>query len=199
MHTTKVSGVVASHLVMAVVFGLCAGCGSSADTGEFTPGSDNDPECPETLEDFDGNATIPADADCSYANLVTGGNLVVEQGANLTLEGGEVAGSVQASAWSQVIVIDSAIHGSFQVEGGPSLEIERSTIDGNLQIAGITGPVSISVVDVGGALQISSCSDGTIEMIDTTIAGNLDCTDNSSSFELENVTVSGASTGQCEE
>jgi hypothetical protein len=181
--------------VMALLAGA-VGCGGS---GEFTPGADNDPQCPATEMDFAGDTSIPADASCSYANLVTDGNVTLAPGAALVLEGAEVGGNLQGAEGSVIVLRDTIVSGNAQVEAVPSIELVNSTIGGNLQIAKVTGDVSITGTDVLGDVQIKECSGDSIVIEETSVSGNLNCTENSSTIELEDVTVDGEATGQCSE
>lgn len=181
--------------VMALLAGA-VGCGGS---GEFTPGANNDPDCPATEMDFAGDTTIPEDASCSYANLVTDGNITLAPGADLVLEGSEVGGNLQGAEGSAIVLRDTIISGNAQVEAVPSVELVNSTIGGNLQIAKVTGDVSITGTDVLGDVQIKECSGDSIVIEATSVTGNLNCTENTSTIELEAVTVEGEATGQCSE
>jgi len=181
----------------AALLAVAVGCGgSSGDSGEFTPGANNDAECPQTEDELD-SGTIPEGSNCSYTNVVTAGDILVEDGASLTLEAGEVGGNVQASSDAAVVVRATTIQGDLQMSGGSSFEVSDSVVEGNLQIVGVDGPVSIVDTEVVGDVQIAECAGETVELEATSIGGNLDCTENDSTFSFESVTVDGSATEQC--
>jgi hypothetical protein len=188
--------VVAAALLAGLVGSNLVACGG---TGEFTAGADNDPGCPETEMDFGGDTTIPADASCTYANLVTDGSIILEPGAYFLVEGGDVGGNLQAAQGSVFDLHDTVVSGDVQVEGASRIDLIESTIGGNLQVTRATGVVAIFQTDVLGDIQFSDCTGDRITLEQSSSGGNLDCTGNTSTIELEGVTVGGEATGQCSE
>lgn len=180
--------------MLAGILLVAAACGGSAD-----PSANNDPECPPAGGYIMGNATISAGADCGYSDLQTGGNLVIEEGGSLHLVGGHVRGNLVLPSGTRVIIDGTTIGGELLISGAPSVEIAHADIGGNLTINAAEGPVSVVSTEVGGNLDINDCTGASVEVRGTTMAGSLQCMNNTGTVTVEDVSVAGSRTGQCAE
>jgi hypothetical protein len=117
------------------------------------------------------------------------------------LAGATVSGPVTVRAGGSLLAIDSSITGPVSASSAAAVHLYHSSVGGPARITGTTGSVAVVDTTFAGPLALTSNSTGDIEPIvaDSTVAGPLSCTGNSPApinLGAAN-SVSGPATGQC--
>lgn len=121
---------------------------------------------------------VPAGAQCTLLGTRLIGSIEVGAGARLIAEGVTVGGGVIADGATQVSVTGaSLVGGSVQVQRGGSALLSGIGITGDLQIDAMNGPVVASGNRVGGNVQ-AMANRGGLALVDNTMTGAMQCKDN---------------------
>ena len=163
---------------------------------------------------FDDDVTVPADVDCTFANVVIEGNLVLSRGASITSNGGHVdgnvlvypnanynadattiGGNVQAERASSVALNGVQLNGNVQTKRTASLTVIGGTVGGDIQ-PDDGGSVTVTGVQVNGNIQVYD-NDGGVAITDNVIDGNLQCQGNQPAPTGSGNVVNGNAEGQC--
>jgi hypothetical protein len=124
------------------------------------------------------NVFVPDGATCVLDRTRTNGNVVVGRGATLQARGVSVNGSVQAEGAAFVgIAGRSIVGGSVQVVQGGGATIERTRINGDLQLESNTGPLAANGNTIGGSLQAFQNMGGAT-FSNNRMNGNMQCKEN---------------------
>lgn len=124
------------------------------------------------------NVIVPAGAQCTLIGTRLNGTLEVQRGARVTAENITVNGNLQSDGAADLrIVGDSRVGGSVQVQRGAAASIIGLAITGDLQVDAMAGPVFAAANRIGGNLQAFGNRGGvTLEL--NTMNGTLQCQEN---------------------
>jgi hypothetical protein len=121
----------------------------------------------------------------------------VEANATLAANDVLVIGDVQGSAARNVLVLaDSRIGGSVQIQSGGGGAVENSRVGNNVQYDRNRAPVRLLQSRVDGNAQVTRNTGG-VEINGNTIAGNLQCSENNPPPTGAGNIVGGNKDGQC--
>ncbi len=154
--------------------------------------------CPPSL----GKVTIDDDVivvgRCTLDGTRVKGNVKVESGGRLLVRNAYVDGNIQADGAYFVRVIESDIKGDIQLDDvyGEESRINRTTVDGNIQLVGNSAPLLVQYSTVDGDVQAFSNTGG-VTIRNNFIDGNLQCKSNRPRPTGGNNRVSGNKEDQC--
>lgn len=154
--------------------------------------------CPPSL----GAVTIDDDVivvgDCTLEGTTVKGNVKVEGGGKLLAKDAYIDGNIQADGAYSVRVIRSDIKGDIQLDDvyGAESRVNRTTVDGNIQLVGNGAPLLVQYSTVDGDVQAFSNTGG-VTIRYNTIDGNLQCKSNRPRPTGGNNRVSGNKEDQC--
>lgn len=124
------------------------------------------------------NLFVPDGATCVLDRTRTNGNVVVGRGATLHARSVSVNGSVQAEGAAFVgIAGRSIVGGSVQIVQGGGASIERTRINGDLQLESNTAPLAANGNTIGGNLQAFQNMGGAT-FTNNRMNGNMQCKEN---------------------
>jgi hypothetical protein len=154
---------------------------------------------------FNGNLTISNTQVCDLVNATVNGNITVNPGGTLILDGGNATGNVQGQG-GKLVLNAATIDGNVQINGGsftigPETTINKNvdiqntpqalahnqvcgaTINGNLRFHNNGGAVDIGAAScagnlIGGNLQVQN-NNAPVTIFANTISKNLQCSQNS--------------------
>jgi hypothetical protein len=145
-----------------------------------------------TVENFE----VPANTTCQLTGTRITGNLRVQTGGALIASAIFVGGDLQAEGARDVRVVDGAVGGSVQIKQGGRASVLRTTIEGDLQIDAMSGPLALRRNTIGGSLQAVQ-NRGTLEVLRNAIDGNLQCKENAIAPTGGSNVVQGVKEDQC--
>jgi hypothetical protein len=167
---------------MVVALATLVGAPSAA-AGETT--------CVGSLTATYDNVVVPAGAHCSLSGARVRGNVLVPNGASLTISsrpegsGGLglgnptiVDGNVQAENASSVSIFGSEVRGNVQLKGGSGgASFFLARVRGNVQVEGMAGWLSLVFTGIGGGLEVTKTSGG-LQLVLSFVTGSVKVADN---------------------
>jgi len=144
-----------------------------------------------------GNVVVPDGAECSLNGVTVQGSVKVGIGSDLYVSGGSVHGNLSASGSDDVetgnTLGPSHIYGNVTIDSSYFVYFD-STIDGNASFTGNFLVVLTSPTHVGGNVSITD--NDIVNIYSLFVGGNLGCSGNSILSPL-NATVTGHRSGDC--
>jgi DUF4097 and DUF4098 domain-containing protein YvlB len=122
------------------------------------------------------NLRVPQGATCTLSRTTVKGTVKVENGATLRATSIRVVGNIQGEGARSVSVVTSRIGGSYQLVQGGGSRLDRSFVNGDVQLFS---------------------NQGTITVVNNTIDGNLQCKENSPAPTGGGNVVGGNKEDQC--
>lgn len=112
------------------------GVGSTTCTGTIgTPG---------LVTTIDGNLTVAPGADCTLNDVVVDGNVSVDRGASLVVDGVnigvDVDGNVSVGQGASLLAAGLVITRNLSAEDASAVNLDSGLIDGNTRVDGSSGP-----------------------------------------------------------
>jgi len=140
----------------------------------------DDVNCPPNLGavTIDGNVLVTSGT-CELTGTRVIGNVHVYPGGLLVANGASIDGSIQAEGAVDVLVDQSTVNGSIQLDNlvGDLSSITRSVVGGSIQLVSNRSELVVDDNDVNADVQAFSNSGG-VDITNNVIDGNLQCKTN---------------------
>ncbi|MGH2589599.1 MAG: hypothetical protein ACRDGW_02240 [Actinomycetota bacterium] len=144
------------------------------------------------------NLRVPQGAECTLNGTFVEGTIKVERDATLRASGVRVIGNVQAENARRVVVrARSSVGGSVQIVQGGSAKIVHSKITGDILFDDQDRALAANSNRIGGNLQAFQNTGG-VTINDNRIDGNLQCKENVPAPSGGGNVVDGSKEDQCE-
>ena len=158
----------------------------------------DDVYCPPSLGrvTIDGNVIVVGR--CTLDGTTVKGNVKVERGGELNATKAYIDGNIQAEGARFVRVSHSNVKGDIQLDNvsGQESRINRTTVDGNVQLVSNHAPLLVQYSVIDGDLQAFGNTGG-VKIRYNTIDGNLQCKSNRPAPAGGGNQVSGNKEDQC--
>jgi hypothetical protein len=184
-------------LKLAVTAALAVGASIAAAPAAHA----GDYECRGTLGAVTvvGSVIVPDDATCTMDGTYVQGNITVKSRATLIATGIEITGTVQGESPTEVDVRGAQIGNGFSLSKGGelgSLNLESSSVTGDVQLADNRGSAALSNNTVGGSIQANKNTGG-LTTTGNRITNGLQCQDNTPA-PVGGGNLAAQKQGQCE-
>jgi hypothetical protein len=126
---------------------------------------------------IDGNVLVAAP--CRLEGTRVGGNVLLYTGGSLVATDARIDGNIQAENADFIDVLNVRVDGDIQLDDmvGDRSRIDRSRIDGNIQLKDNRSRLEVLGNEVGGDVQLFDNAGGAA-IVGNVIGGNLQCKDN---------------------
>ena len=134
--------------------------------------------CNSTIKNQSVRDDIKAGRNCTLENLIIHGDISVEKNANVILKNNMINGNIVAKkAFSQLNASDNTIQGSIRLESGQLVKLQNNQIKGSIHLHENKGHIFIER---------------------NHITGDLVCTKNSFSLQVNKNQIQGTQRDQCQ-
>ncbi len=143
------------------------------------------------------NLLVPDGAQCTLNGTQVMGTIKVGSQSSLAAANVSVVGNVQSQGHASINLNGSTVGGSVQLEKGGFFDISDNGIEGSIQVKENSGQSQMSANQVNQDVQVFNHANG-VDITSNTIDGNLQCKENNPAPTGGNNTVGGNKEDQCE-